>query len=372
MTTRLVMLSALLATWMGAPDWIRGRRTGVRRTARGSGDAGHDGDRHGPPGRTAPILPERPQPGPTTSRSSRSSWRRSSSAIWSTSACRVRSMGGGLPAGLVVLLGGDRGLGHQGPQPGVVGHLVHHNQLLVEHGQLAAGADQPLVGVAQASFDGGPVHGRAIVRTPEPLPSSECPAGIRPDRPTRSGGPRSTGCRRPDGLRRPGHRDGGGPSPGPPTDTGTPAGQGPGRSGRIRGPPGHQVAGQIVDGGARSPGSDGPGSAARAVVDPAGVARLEHAPDPPGDAGSRAPGDHLEGRTDTPQPGRLDADHRARRRRHGLDHRPGESRLSSRQSGVDIAAAGAGGPRGRPGRTAARCRPARGGRAASRSAASSP
>ena len=82
---------------------------------------------------------------------------------------RVCSMTDGVPARLVVLLGGHRGLGHQGPQPGVVGDLVHHHQLLVEDGQLGAGAHQPLVGVTESAFEGGPMHGRAILRMAQTL-----------------------------------------------------------------------------------------------------------------------------------------------------------------------------------------------------------
>ena len=190
-------VSSLLATVMGAPGCEYGIvAPGCRRQALGcppvtTGSAGAARSVVAP----SHILPDGgPQPGPTTRRSSRSSWRRSSSAIWSTSAWRVRMHGRRLPADLVVLLGGDRGLGHQGPQAGVVGHLVDHHELLVEDGQLAPGADQPLMGVLQASLDGGPVHGRAILRTTGSGSYRNC--GLNPRNRHRSTG-LASGVRRP-------------------------------------------------------------------------------------------------------------------------------------------------------------------------------
>ena len=61
--------------------------------------------------------------------------------------------GVGVPTDLGVLVGGQRGLGDQRAQSGILGLLVDHGQLLVQHGQLLPGAHQPGVDVADPAFE---------------------------------------------------------------------------------------------------------------------------------------------------------------------------------------------------------------------------
>ena len=60
------------------------------------------------------------------------------------------------------LVGGghlQRCLGDDGAQPCVLGLLLEEGQLLVGHGQLAAGLLDPIAEVEQSTLDGGPCHG---------------------------------------------------------------------------------------------------------------------------------------------------------------------------------------------------------------------
>lgn len=64
--------------------------------------------------------------------------------------------------GLVVLSVGQRRLGHQRPQPGIVGRLGQVGQLLLGHGQVVPELAEPAGDLREATFDEGPGHRRAV------------------------------------------------------------------------------------------------------------------------------------------------------------------------------------------------------------------
>lgn len=66
--------------------------------------------------------------------------------------------GVGVALGARVFVPGQRGLGDERPDAGIVGRVREDENLLVEHGQLLTAADEPVVDIAERSFDEGPAH----------------------------------------------------------------------------------------------------------------------------------------------------------------------------------------------------------------------
>ena len=61
--------------------------------------------------------------------------------------------GVGMALGAGVFMAGQRCLGDERPDPGVVGIVGEDQELLVENGELLAGPDQPVMDVAERPFD---------------------------------------------------------------------------------------------------------------------------------------------------------------------------------------------------------------------------
>ena len=104
-----------------------------------------------------------------SSRSSSSSWRLLEAADLVEDLGAVPLHGIGVALGVLVLTVGERRLGHERPQPGVVGGLGEVPELLLGHGQLLAELLEARADLGEAALDEGPGH-RGSVR----------PTGARP------------------------------------------------------------------------------------------------------------------------------------------------------------------------------------------------
>ncbi len=96
--------------------------------------------------------------GSTASLPRSSSWRRSSSPIIAKQRgpAPVGGVGRALRVGVVVP--GQGRLRHERTDAGIVGRVVEHHQLLVEHRQLLAHPHEASVDVPQGPFDQGAAH----------------------------------------------------------------------------------------------------------------------------------------------------------------------------------------------------------------------
>ena len=86
----------------------------------------------------------------------------------------------GVALGIDVLTVGQRGLGDQGAEPGVVGLFGKERQLLVGDGQFLAECADSGRHLREATFDQGPGHARASLERPPPGPSVHSVPGPLP------------------------------------------------------------------------------------------------------------------------------------------------------------------------------------------------
>ena len=74
----------------------------------------------------------------------------------------VTSHGVGVALGLTLVLPGERGLRHQRTQPGIVGDVVEHRQLLIGHGEILPKLGETGGDLAQPTFEERPGHDRRV------------------------------------------------------------------------------------------------------------------------------------------------------------------------------------------------------------------
>ncbi len=66
--------------------------------------------------------------------------------------------------GLLPLMVGERRLRHERPQPGVLGRLGEHSQLLLDDGELLASLHESSVNLGETPLDGLPLHKGSVGR----------------------------------------------------------------------------------------------------------------------------------------------------------------------------------------------------------------
>lgn len=68
----------------------------------------------------------------------------------------------GMPLGFTMLVFGERGLGDECPESGLVGFGSHLFELFLTDPSLGAQFAQALTGIGKPSLDSGPGHGRSL------------------------------------------------------------------------------------------------------------------------------------------------------------------------------------------------------------------